>query len=177
MKSILNYASNVGFDGVVKIETNQIPFDATLVKYCQENLCGRYAVNYSCPPHCGNAKQMQDAVLCRKYAVVVQSFFNNVSFDDKQAVADCKQTHANRLQQLLQFSCDNGYDAFIIGATGCERCNPCAVVENKPCPYKEQIHSCTSAYGINVAQLLKNCSMSYEWQDGKLYLCGLLIVR
>ena len=177
MQSILNQAAAVGFDAVAVVSTNQIPFDATLLKYCQENLCGRYGVNYSCPPYCGTPEQMKAQVLACKNAVVVQSVFEGVNFDDKQAVSKCKALHSNRLYQLLYCANQQGNDGFVIGATGCEKCSPCLVTVGQPCLHKEQIFSCTSAYCIDVAKLLQVCNLAYEWVQGKLYLCGLLILR
>lgn len=177
MQSILNQAAAVGFDAVAVVSTNQIPFDATLLKYCQENLCGRYGVNYSCPPYCGTPEQMKEKVLACKKAVVVQSVFEGVNFDDKQAVQSCKALHGSRLCQLLYVVKQCGNDAFVIGATGCERCSPCGVETGSCCPHQEQIFSCTSAYCIDVAKLLQVCNLAYEWVQGKLYLCGLLILR
>ncbi|MBR2975173.1 MAG: DUF2284 domain-containing protein, partial [Clostridia bacterium] len=147
MTTILAYAATLGFDDSALVPTSKIPFDQSLIKYCEENLCGRYGVNYTCPPHCGSARQMQDKVLGCKHAVVVQSVFEGVSFDNQQAIARCKGVHAHRLSRLLQYAKQAYPNAFIIGATGCEVCSVCAVVEGKPCPRPQEAHSCTSAYG------------------------------
>ncbi len=176
MKNLLDFAKSLGFNGCAVVETTQIPFDQTLVKYCQENVCGRYGANYSCPPHCGTFDQMQQKILNCKQAVVVQSVFDGVSFDDKQAVALAKNTHNARLQQLLAFACANGSNAFVVGATGCEKCSPCALMLDQPCKYPDQVFSCTSAYSIDVAKLTRICNLSYEWQNGKIFLYGLLLV-
>ena len=177
MQRLQNFGKSVGFDGVAVVNTNQIPFDTTLVKYCQENLCGRYGVNYSCPPHCGTPQQMQQKVLANNFAVVVQSVFDNVNFANKSAVEDCKKLHNNRLMQLNAFAKAQGYGCFVIGATGCETCNPCKVTQGQLCPQAGQVFSCTSAYCIDVAKLLQVCNLAYEWCEGKLFLCGLLIVQ
>lgn len=177
MKNFLQQAAALGFSGCATVDVNQIPFDASLLKYCQENLCGRYGANYSCPPYCGTPQQMKDKVLSCKGAVVVQSVFDNVNFDDAEAVSCCKALHNSRLCQLLQYANQQGRNAFVIGATGCEKCNPCLVAVGQPCPYGEQVFSCTSAYCIDVAKLLQVCNLAYEWCQGKLFLCGLLVLR
>ena len=176
MQKILNYAQLVGFDASAVVQTNQIPFDRNLLNYCKENLCGRYGVNYSCPPHCGTPEQMQQKILQARYAVVVQSLFDDVNFDDKQKVANCKMLHNNRLEQMLQLCKQSGYHAFVVGATGCEKCEVCGVTTGQPCPHSQQIFSCTSAYCIDVAQLLQMCNLAYDWKSGKLFLCGLIVV-
>ena len=175
MQQLLNYSKSLGFKSCALVQTNQIPFDFTLIKYCQENLCGRYGSNYSCPPHCGAPQQMKQKLLQYNSTVVVQSVFEGVNFDDKQTVQNAKNLHNQRLQQLLDFARASGKAAMIVGATGCEKCSPCLVEQGLPCKYPEQMFSCTSAYCIDVAQLANLCDLSYSWENGKLFLYGLLI--
>ena len=55
-----------GFHGAEIISTDKIVFDAAFRHYCEENLCGQYGVNYSCPPDCGTPEQMKQKVLTHK---------------------------------------------------------------------------------------------------------------
>ena len=176
MKNILNYAKAVGFDACAVTQTSQIPFDPTLIKYCQENLCGRYGANYMCPPNCGTFDQMRNKIASRKQAVVVQSIFDGLNFADKQSVQQAKQAHLSRLYSLCDYVRKAGIEPLVVGATGCELCSPCKLVLNQPCAHPDQVFSCTSAYGIDVAQLAKDCNLVYQWQDGKLFLFGLLVL-
>ena len=55
-----------GFHSAEIIGTDKIVFDAAFRPYCEENLCGQYGVNYSCPPDCGTPEQMKQKVLTHK---------------------------------------------------------------------------------------------------------------
>ena len=57
---VLALARKAGFQAAV-IDVSQIVFDAGFRKYCEENLCGQYNVNYSCPPQCGTPEEMRKA--------------------------------------------------------------------------------------------------------------------
>ena len=46
---LMGMAREAGF-GAGIIDTAQICFDADFLKYCEENKCGNYGANYSCPP-------------------------------------------------------------------------------------------------------------------------------
>ena len=175
MKNVLNYAKSTGFDGCALVQTSEIPFDSTLIRFCQENICGRYGVNHACPPHCGSFEKMRGSIVERKHAVVVQSTFDGVNFADKQAVQQAKQMHLDRLQSLREYVRSMSIEPLVVGATGCELCNPCVLVYNKPCAHPDKVFSCTSAYGIDVAQLARVAKLDYQWQDGKLFLYGLII--
>ena len=46
-------AREAGFTNTAVIPADQLVFDPSLRKYCEDNLCGNYGKNYSCPPECG----------------------------------------------------------------------------------------------------------------------------
>ena len=45
-------AKEEGFTNAAVVDTADIVFDAAFRPYCAENLCVKFAVNYSCPPAC-----------------------------------------------------------------------------------------------------------------------------
>lgn len=59
-----------GFHGAEVISTDKIVFDASFRPYCEENLCGQYGANYSCPPDCGTPEQMKQRVLAYKKVMI-----------------------------------------------------------------------------------------------------------
>ena len=66
-------AKEEGFTNAAVIDTAEIVFDESFRPYCAENLCGKFAVNYSCPPDCGTPEEMKNRVLEHKHAIVLQS--------------------------------------------------------------------------------------------------------
>ena len=57
---IMELAKNEGFTNVAVIPADKLVFDRELRKYCEENVCGNYGKNYSCPPFCGTPEEMRD---------------------------------------------------------------------------------------------------------------------
>ena len=37
------------------IAPQDVPVDYRFRRFCEQNLCGQYGVNYACPPICGTA--------------------------------------------------------------------------------------------------------------------------
>ncbi|SCH48332.1 Predicted metal-binding protein (DUF2284) [uncultured Blautia sp.] len=35
-------------------------FDYSFRGYCEENVCGNYGTNHSCPPDCGTVQEMEE---------------------------------------------------------------------------------------------------------------------
>ena len=58
-EAMIQYAIDEGFSAGSIQETGGIVFDPTFRSYCEENLCGQYGINYSCPPDCGTPEEMK----------------------------------------------------------------------------------------------------------------------
>ena len=71
---LIQIAFDEGFSDAAVIETAQIPVDAMFRPFCEENLCGKYGVNYSCPPDCGSPEEMHKRILSRRRALVLQTY-------------------------------------------------------------------------------------------------------
>lgn len=51
---MIQYAVEEGLAAAAIVDTSAIVFDPSFRTYCEENLCGQYGANYSCPPDCGS---------------------------------------------------------------------------------------------------------------------------
>ena len=58
-ETMTGMAAEEGFAAAAVINTAEIPLDASFRPLCEENLCGKYGVNYSCPPDCGSPEDMR----------------------------------------------------------------------------------------------------------------------
>ena len=52
-EQMVQYAYEEGFSAAAVVDPADIVFDPSFRPYCEENLCGQYGANYSCPPDCG----------------------------------------------------------------------------------------------------------------------------
>ena len=46
---LIKLAEEAGFRAAV-LPAKEIPVDGSFRKFCEDNLCGKYNANYSCPP-------------------------------------------------------------------------------------------------------------------------------
>ena len=69
IKDIIDIALGEGFADAAIIDTADIVFDASFRPYCEENLCGWYGANYTCPPDCGTPEEMKKRVKKHKHAL------------------------------------------------------------------------------------------------------------
>ena len=172
---LLDIAFSEGFSSAAIVDTTDIPFDPSFRPYCEENLCGQYGVNYSCPPDCGTPEEMKQKILSRKKAILLQTMWEISDYSDAPSIKQAKASHNAAQIRLAKRLRQQNIDGFLVGASGCALCTPCALQKGKPCTFPEYQYSCMSAYCIFVKQLTDRCHMEYNCGDGLLAFFGMYV--
>lgn len=171
----LQMAFEEGFANAAIVDTADIPVDPMFRPFCEENLCGKYAVNYSCPPDCGSPEEMHARLLEKKHALVLQTVWQIDDLSDKIATGRAKKDHNAATIRLAKRMRALGHDGFLVGASGCALCDPCEIVHGRPCAHPDFMHSCMSAYCVFVRKLTEKCSMEYDLGEGLLAFFGMYV--
>lgn len=171
----ISLALSEGFADAKLISTDQIPFNEMFRDFCAENFCGQYGVNYACPPDCGTFAQMQQRVLSKKQALVVQSIWEIEDYMDTEAIKQAKGAHNAAMLRLVKQMRGQGVDCFMAGASGCALCKPCKCKNAEPCAFPDLRYSCMSAYCIHVKLLADRCGMEYNTPPGLLAFFGMVL--
>ena len=166
---------NEGFAAAAIVDTKDIVFDFSFRPYCEENLCGQYSANYSCPPDCGTPEEMKQRVLAHKKALVLKTIWEISDYSDKAAIKNAKNAHNTAEIQLVKRLRIEGHDGLIVGASGCALCSPCAITKGEPCRFPEYQFSCMSAYCDFVKKLTDKCGMEYDCGEGLLAFFGMYV--
>jgi len=172
---MISLAKDAGFSDAAVLPTDEISFDFSFRVYCEENLCGKYGANYSCPPDCGTPEEMEQRILSRKNALVLQTIWEISDYTDEAAIRHAKKTHNNASISLMNKLRERGHDCFMAGASGCDLCAPCSAAAGLPCRIPDQRFSCLSAYCIFVRALAERCGMEYTCGDGLLAFFGMIV--
>lgn len=172
-QKLLEAALALGFADAAGIDTGEIVFQPAFRVCCEDNLCGKYGVNYTCPPDCGSVDEMRRRVLAHRRALVLQSLWDVEDPMDSAETAPAKRQH-NRWTRTLRAQAGPG--AQMVGASGCSLCNPCMLERGAPCRYPDQRWSCMSAYCIYVQKLAERCGMDYDAGPGCLALYSLILL-
>lgn len=174
-EQMIQYANEAGFSACAVVDTAQITFDPSFRPYCEENLCGQYGVNYSCPPSCGSPEQMKQKILAHKKGLVLQTIWEISDFTDMPAIKNAKSSHNRASIELMKKFRSEGCDGFLVGASGCSLCSPCAAVNGEPCRFPDLQYSCMSSYCIFVKKLADLCGMEYDCGNGLLAFFGMYV--
>ena len=172
-KRLLEMAHAAGF-GASVIDTKQICFDASFLKYCEENKCVNYNANYACPPSCGTPDEMAARVLQYSRALVLTTQRPMPDFSDIATFKRCKKEHNEKMLKIVHALRESGTPCLMGGASNCVLCERCAIRDNKPCVNPADRYSCLSAYCINVSELAKASGMNYSWNSGEMTLYGII---
>lgn len=172
--AVLSEPSDYGFSAAALVETASIPFRHEFRKYCEDNFCGQYGANYSCPPSCGSCQEMQNSVQAFKQALVLQTQWEIPDFRDWSSIFHAKNEH-NRL--LSEYAKKNYpmMKHLIVGASSCGLCERCAILDALPCRFPDQKVSCMSAYCIYVKGLCDQTGMQYDCGPGKIAFFGMIV--
>lgn len=175
-KQLVDLAVEEGFAAAAVIDTQKIPFDPMFRPFCEENLCGQYGVNHSCPPDCGSPEQMKAKLLAKKRALVLQTIWQIEDLGDQAAIKAAKAAHNAAEIRLVKGLRSQGVDGVIVGASGCALCKPCRKAQGLPCAFPEFQYSCMSAYCIFVKKLADQCGLEYDFGEGLLAFFGMYAV-
>lgn len=175
-QQLIDAAVQEGFAAAAVVDTACIPFDFSFRPYCEENLCGQYGINYSCPPHCGSCQDMRSRILSGRQAVVLQSVWEICDYSDTAAIRQAKAAHNAAAIALTKKLRQAGIPGFMIGASGCALCTPCAAKSGQPCRFPDRMYSCMSAYCIFVKQLCDRCGLEYDSGPGLLSFFGMFVL-
>lgn len=172
---MIDLAAQEGFACAAVVGTDKITFDPSFRPYCEENLCGQYGANYTCPPDCGTPEQMKERVLAHRKALVLQTIWEISDYTDQTAIREAKRAHNTAQLRLAKHFRENGIPGFLVGASGCALCSPCRRSLGEPCRFPDQSYSCMSAYCIFVRKLTDQCGMEYDCGEGLLAFFGMYV--
>ncbi len=170
-QEIIRLAVEQGFSDAVFTDTSQIVFLPAFRPLCEENACGKYGVNYACPPDCGTPEEMERRIRERRRALVLQTMWDIQDPLNGEETKKAKRTH-NRMTLELREKLDGC--VLMIGAGGCDLCAPCAITKGEPCRFPEKRFSCMSAYCVFVQELCERCGMEYDCGPGVVAFFSML---
>ena len=176
-EKIVEIAIKEGFADATIIDTADIVFDASFRPYCEENLCGKYNANYSCPPDCGTVEELRAKTLAEDIAMILTTKWDIGSYENMEAIQKAKKSHNAAVLRLMDKLRKLGYQGFAAGYNGCPLCDPCKRILDQPCPFPDKRISCMSAYCINVSETAQRCGLEFAWEPGKLFLFGMIAMH
>ena len=146
-QALLKKALELGFANAALVDTADVTFIPAFRPLCQENLCGKYGVNYACPPDCGTVEEMRRKLQSWPRALVMQTMWDIDDAMDERQTKPAKGQHNRLTRQLIDWA---GAPGLMVGASGCSLCSPCAITQGEPCRFPERACPSMEGYGLLV---------------------------
>ena len=145
IQKLLTFAREAGFSAAAVMETKDLVIVPEWRKYCEQNRCGRYGVNPSCPPACGTVEEMTARLTRFDRALVLQSTVNPEEMKVNGVKFDLNEKSEALLLRLPEIGITES-DMITAG------------------PYKQW--SCVSAYCIDAQKMADKVGMLCWAHDG-----------
>jgi len=144
------------------IPQGQIVLSGEFYKICESNACGNYGRCWMCPPDIGPVEALMERVRAYPFAMVYQTIGTLEDSFDIEGMQDAARHHARVSQRvqaavapLVQPGC------FHLSCGGCNLCERCAKIENKPCRLPDKALIPLEGAGVDVYNTVKDTQLKY----------------
>ncbi|MDR0301245.1 MAG: DUF2284 domain-containing protein [Treponema sp.] len=139
-----------------QIESSALSFVPQLLDYCKANACGKYNKSWACPPGCGTIEEQREKILRYNKILVFTTKHQLEDSFDHEGMARGREQHTSLAVELRKRL--DGAPVYSAGA--CPICSVCAFPA--PCPFPEKKIGSIEAAGIDVTELSKAASVTYN---------------
>lgn len=159
------------------LRTGDIRFHQEFRTLCSRNRCGRYGVNWTCPPALGPIEACIERARRYPAGILVQwiqPLEDSLDIDGMEAGRLHLDEIVRSVRDLVIRETGRS-DVLALGAGGCTLCDPCTFRAGEPCRHPDQALSSLEAYGMDVAALMKQSGFEYGWGGDRVFYAGLVL--
>lgn len=168
-----NEIQDLGIHQVSYIDAKEIKYYQWVRDLCEENKCGHFNKNWSCPPAHGSVEECEK--ICSKYdnAMVFTGKYKLRREVDYRSMVKA-YGEFRELTENLDKNLSNkleDYKVFSIGS--CKVCEKCSYPD--PCRFPERLYPAVEAMGINVSELTKLAKVNYAEENLTIIYIGMVL--
>jgi predicted metal-binding protein len=149
------------FPNCRKAQKDKVIFDVNVRKMCEQNTCGQYGRNWTCPPAVDSLDDIKtDIGRFDTFVVVYKVYPLKSSFDFEGMVLGIADFRKRLLK--LKKALPEGKPYKILGAGSCMLCKKCSYRDGEPCIRPEDAFVSVEACGIDVMRLMSDNGLKYN---------------
>ncbi|MBQ8975356.1 MAG: DUF2284 domain-containing protein [Oscillospiraceae bacterium] len=151
------------------LPTGELVFEPGFRKDCEDNVCGCYNANYSCPPYCGTPEEMKNRALRYDSSLTVRTVWDMPDMGDVQRLTACKKRHNDISYEIIDALLSMGLEVDAMLAGHCDRCEGgCLMPRGKPCTRNYKVYSCASAYCLDLTRTCRRMDMPFAFEKDRV---------
>lgn len=166
--------------GALRVETvdvKEIKFFPELRQACEQNRCGSFGKNWTCPPHCGEINELIAEASGYRKALVFQSVYTLEDSYDIEGMNEAHMLFRKLTNQVAHLFSSANPPVKLLSAGGCNICEQCGAIKNIPCRFPDIAYSSLEAHGIQVSELAASCGMKYINGANTVTYFGAVLVK
>jgi predicted metal-binding protein len=176
MSRIVMAAEN-HFSHVKEISVDRISLVDEVRKMCEQNRCGQYGKNWTCPPAVGSIDAFRAELAQFDSSVVVYQVYSiKNSFDWNGMMSGITDFGKRLLAMKKEIEMECPRPRFLVlGAGSCRLCEECTYVQGEACRRPDDACVSIEACGIDVVRLMKDHGLNYHNGKNTVTYIGLIM--
>jgi predicted metal-binding protein len=173
---IKEYSEKLGINVCVEINPDVLVPEERIRKYCEENKCGSYGRNYTCPPNAGSLDEIRERLKNFSRGYLFQYSREMDLKNDRKKLIKSKDDFHKMILKLEDFIKKEGIENVwgLIGGN-CGLCRNCAIQKDKPCRHPDKARMSLEAIGIDVVGLLDKLGLDSNFHSDRITWTGCIL--
>ena len=162
MSKVLTIAEK-HFKSATEVPIAGIEISDEVRKMCEQNKCGHYGKNWTCPPAVKPLDEFRKEMAQFDSFIVVYHVYNvESSFDFKGMMAGAADFGVRMLamKKVLEGDCPQ-CKIKVMSAGACGLCKKCTYSDGKPCRRPDDALVSLEAFGMDVMKLMRDNGLKY----------------
>ena len=174
--SVSEYAEKLGIGVCVEIDPALLVPEERIRKYCEENKCGSYGRNYTCPPNAGSLDEISERLKNCNHGYLFQYSKELDLKKDFKKILKSKDDFHKIILKIEDSMNKSGIDDVwgLIGGN-CGLCHACAIQKDKPCRHPDKSRMSLEAIGIDVVGLLNKLGLDSNFHRDRITWTGCIL--
>ena len=174
--SVKKYSEKLGIDVCVEIDPAVLVPEQRIRTFCEENKCGSYGKNYTCPPNAGSLDEIRERLESYSHGYLFQySKKMDLKKDWKKLIKSKDDFHKMILKIEDYMKKEGIEDVWGLIGGNCGLCDTCAIQEDKPCRHPDKARMSLEAIGIDVVGLLDNLGLDSHFHSDRITWTGCIL--
>lgn len=162
------------FQNCNEIPKESISLNQEVRDLCEQNTCGNYNKNWSCPPAVAPLDEIKEKFDEFSNFIVLSQVYELEDSMDFEGMVEGAKDFQKRLVELNKTLRESGIKYMMLGAGGCTLCPKCTYPD-EPCRRPEDRIVSLEAHGIEVVKLMKDNGLKYNNGPNTMtYMGGIL---
>jgi len=172
-KKVLN--EETGFAVILDLAAAPLPITESVIRYCENNACGKYGANWTCPPAVGKFEDCKKEIERYSKALLFRSEYKLNEWYDAERIEETIRAHQANVRRIREMIPKETGEHLVLSGGGCVYCKECAYVNREACRHPDIAIPPLEAYGIDWFRFAKKHNIKYGSPEGEMYYFGMIL--